>query len=162
MAKKLILMRHAHSPMPSNWQQDFARPLSALGVAQATDAGRWMELNSLIPSHIVCSAANRTQQTALALTASFSAMSSKISFSNKIYDASVSRLIEEVEQFKHAQDLLLVAHNPSVSQLASQLNSAAALEMSPASVHVFSWSEGMDFGQPSASLVASYHYEKPS
>lgn len=59
-AKTLIIMRHAEA----DWGlDDFNRPLTRRGHAQASSAGRWLVQQGFVPEMLVSSAALRTRQT---------------------------------------------------------------------------------------------------
>ena len=61
--RELILLRHAHAEPPAPGQEDFDRPLSLQGQAEAEAAGRWLKEHGYTPDRVVCSTARRTRET---------------------------------------------------------------------------------------------------
>ena len=61
--RELILLRHAHAEPASTGQADLDRPLSAVGLAEAEAAGKWLKDNNLQPDCVLCSPARRTRET---------------------------------------------------------------------------------------------------
>jgi phosphohistidine phosphatase len=112
--KTLILMRHAHA---AQGEDDFTRPLSERGQKQAEVVGADLKELGLLPDRIVCSNALRARRTA-EIVAAVLGFSGEIAKSHKLYDASMMDYFNAVRSTAEtAQTLLLVGHNPSVSEL---------------------------------------------
>ena len=61
--RELVLLRHAHAESAAPGQDDFDRPLSRDGLAEAEAAGAWLRKQSWTPDLIVCSPARRARET---------------------------------------------------------------------------------------------------
>lgn len=119
--RELILLRHAHAEPPAPGQEDFDRPLSLQGQAEAEAAGRWLLEHGYVPDRVVCSTARRTRETTeQALTALGYV---EVRFEQRIYDATPGMLIQVVDEHRDIPRVMLVGHNPGLEQLAALLSS---------------------------------------
>lgn len=119
--RELILLRHAHAEPPAPGQEDFDRPLSLQGQAEAEAAGRWLKEHGYIPDRVVCSTARRTRETTEQAMAALGFVETRQEL--RIYDATPGRLMQVVDENRDATRLLLVGHNPGFEQLAALLSS---------------------------------------
>ena len=151
-AKKLIIMRHAEA----DWGlDDFNRPLTKHGHAQAPQVGRWLADNGHIPEMIISSAALRTRQTTTWVSEALGEKAPTASLDERLYNAPSSALLSTVHRAPQGvQALMLVAHLPGVQDAALELARPdsdyealmdASHGFSPSSVAVFDvfgdWSE---------------------
>jgi len=115
--KKLLLLRHAKSSWDDTGLADFERPLNDRGRRAAPLVGRFMRERELRPDLVLCSPAERTRQT-VALVLEAAGLSAPVRFDERIYDATVGRLVEVVSQAgEGAGEILLVGHNPGMEEL---------------------------------------------
>lgn len=135
--KTLFLLRHAKSEWSDPDARDFDRALNPRGIKAAGKIGSYMRREGLRPSLVLCSPAERARQTAaIALRAAGS--TAEVRYDVRIYEASVSTLIEVVSQVEERVDeLMLVGHNPSLEGLllslaghAARLPTAALVQLS--------------------------------
>ena len=119
--RELILLRHAHAEPPAPGQDDFDRPLSLQGQAEAEAAGRWLKEHGYTPDRVVCSPARRTRETTEQALASLGFIETRQE--PRIYDATPGRLMQVIDENRDAIRLLLVGHNPGFEQLAALLSS---------------------------------------
>ena len=127
---QLFLVRHGHSPFTA--ATDHQRPLSELGQAQARQAGQFIQGRTLQPPLIVCSNATRTRQTAAAIGEVLG--SEQINAHPHLYHALVGDWCDVISEQAHQEALVLVGHNPTMSQLAQYLNPLHQSPFSPACV----------------------------
>ncbi len=111
-------MRHAQA---ENGFEDFDRGLTDRGRSQAEAVGRLLAERGYVPDYVICSAARRTRQT---LDGVLGAMEPgtrpAVDYSEVAYSAGVDTLLELVNQVDpDARTVLVVAHNPTVAQLAA-------------------------------------------
>lgn len=134
MKRKLVVMRHG-SAEPHSWDgDDFLRKLTPIGVQEVIAiANQFLEYFDWTPEKILCSDAHRTRQT-------FQFLNNKMKFStnaqlcSSFYLGSVGQILDEIEKIEDdILNLLIIGHNPSFSELASQL-SGEYLSLSPANV----------------------------
>lgn len=119
--RTLVILRHAKADRPEG-VDDAERPLSTRGNADATAAGAWIVQSGLIPDLVLCSPARRCRQTwhgvALGLTAA-----PEVRYDPAIYAASVRTLLATVRAATpEAGTVLLVGHNPGLSELSVMLD----------------------------------------
>ncbi|MCX7034110.1 MAG: histidine phosphatase family protein [Arenimonas sp.] len=119
--RELILLRHAHAEPPAPGQEDFDRPLSLQGQAEAEAAGRWLKEHGYTPDRVVCSPARRTRETTEQAMSVLGFVETRPE--PRIYDATPGRLMQVIDENRDATRLLLVGHNPGFEQLAALLSS---------------------------------------
>src|SRR5579859_6878867 len=121
-----MLLRHAKSDWPDVPDRD--RPLAKRGQRDAPVVGRWLRDQGYQPEIVICSAALRTRQT-WDLVAPELGGSPSVTFEPRAYAASAITLLYLVRELPAAcRSVLLVGHNPGVSELASTLVEAAGNE----------------------------------
>lgn len=116
--KRLTLMRHADTRWKDAGISDLERPLNRRGTAAAeTMARRLLELE-LVPDLLMVSPARRTQQTAEILARELSVPQRRVVREELLYLASAEDLLKVVRGAgPRVAHLLLVGHNPGVSEL---------------------------------------------
>ncbi len=138
---RLTLLRHGHAQPPDKAVDDFARQLTARGRAEATRIGERLAKTGLIPDLVLASSAQRTQSTAQLLAAALALSAARIRFLDELYNASAHRIwhvaTEHAGSLRH---VLVCAHNPGISRLASSLgNHPQALDLPPAGLVTGVW-----------------------
>ena len=110
-------MRHAKSSWDDAKMSDFERPLNERGLKTAPLMGEIINKKYFQPDLILSSPAERAKQTAQIVKES-AQLKSEIIFNEKIYEASVGRLLEVIgEQSESVESILLVGHNPGLEDL---------------------------------------------
>lgn len=136
--RTLILLRHAKSDYPEG-VADHDRPLAPRGQHEAGLAGDWLRSERLIDPRVqavLCSTATRTRE-----TLSRTGVNAEVRFVDRLYDATPGRVIDEINGVQDTfgfdvRTLLVIGHEPAMSQLALGLagaegtNVAAAGEIS--------------------------------
>lgn len=125
----LFIVRHGHSPMQDT---DHPRPLSELGQQQARQAARFIQQNTDTIPYMLCSDAVRTHQTAAAIAAAFGI--DACDARNEFYTAGVGIWCDAIIELSHCQSLVLVGHNPTISQLTGYLTDSDDIYFKPACV----------------------------
>lgn len=119
---QFIIVRHAHAEWPDFHGPDFDRPLTSRGLADARATGRAIHAAGHRPTTLLASPACRTRQTAELLAEELQLPPGAVRYIEALYNASASTLEEEVRRAADGNSLvLLVAHNPGVSNLARVL-----------------------------------------
>jgi len=119
--KTLFLLRHAKSSWKDKTLTDFERPLNSRGRKAAETMSVFFKQEKVIPDLILCSCATRARQTADILVRA-ARLQTDLRFDERIYEASVSRLLEVITQIeKTARSVLIVGHNPGLEELLSAL-----------------------------------------
>jgi phosphohistidine phosphatase len=130
-ARSLVLLRHAKADSPAG-TADEQRPLSARGQLDARAAGVWLA-GRHVPDLVLCSPSRRTRQTWQAVAASLQARGvtadPEVRYERLLYAGDVSDalgLIREVDDARRA--VLVIGHNPGLSQLAYELDPDGGLD----------------------------------
>ena len=121
-------MRHGHAEDSAD---DFARELSPAGRAAATRTGRALEEAGFAPDRILTSSARRALVTA-ELVARACGHRGAVVGDRALYLASPSQYLAALHRLRASTDnVLLVGHNPGLSELARELCGYAG-ELAPA------------------------------
>ena len=117
--KKLAIMRHANASFEAS--SDFERPLTEKGLSQTVESA--LELRSFLsPDKVLVSSARRTKMTANTVAETLSWDNSSFVYDERLYNASLSKMLYVLEELDdEVNEVLLIAHNPGVSWLASHL-----------------------------------------
>lgn len=145
---RLTLLRHGHAQPQDQAKEDFARQLSIRGRAEATTMGRRLAQIPLIPDLILASSAQRTQTTAQLLAAAASVPADRIQYFDELYNASAHHMWDlATAHAGNAGHVLVCAHNPGISRLATRLAAgtpelARPLDLPPAGLLSVQWRHG--------------------
>jgi phosphohistidine phosphatase len=117
-AKRLTLMRHADTRWKDPGVSDLERPLTRRGSAAAETMARRLIDLQLVPELMLASPARRTQQTAEILAREFALPARRVVREEALYLASAADLLRVAQATgPRVHHLLIVAHNPGVSEL---------------------------------------------
>ncbi len=148
--RKIFLLRHAQADSDFNIK-DHERPLTNAGKAQALTVGVFLKNHEI--NHVLCSSAVRTQETLGALKEA-GAQFGAINIIDRLYNAHADTVLEEIESTKG--NVLIIAHNPGIHQLAFQLAKGddgefinrLAMGYPPASLSIFEEGKIIDLISP--------------
>ncbi|QMU28493.1 SixA phosphatase family protein [Adhaeribacter radiodurans] len=136
MRYHLFICRHGEAQTPSFHQADFDRDLTEKGKAQAVQAGKWLQQTGLKPDQIVCSSALRTLSTASIIANQFTINQDAILPIRDLYNASLTQLLRSLSALdKNRFVILLVGHNPGVSELIATLSGTYKGNVPTGSMH---------------------------
>lgn len=128
--KRLSLLRHAQADTPLPDQQDWDRPLTKRGQLDAAEMARRLKISSTVPQVILSSPAMRARQTAEIVAKACS--KARLAFAEQLYLASPKQMLETIQQLGDAAaHLLVVGHNPGISELADQLSTERRIDGMP-------------------------------
>ena len=137
----ISIMRHGHAAPQQPGQTDFDRPLDARGIVEVSDVARHWRNRTALPDVILASPAVRTRQSAEILLRDWDA-SMVPSLRQPLYNAALDTLVAELRAqlgaLRMTGHLLLVGHNPGMSELATWLD-AEASHFALATAHVFTF-----------------------
>lgn len=134
--KTLLLLRHAKSSRDDPELADHDRPLNERGKKAAKEAGRFLRDEDLVPDLIVSSTALRARKTAQK-AASQCEYPRAIELDDQLYLGNAPthyKVVRKVEP--RCKRLLIVGHNPGISEFLNQLVSSDAEEMPTAGLAV--------------------------
>lgn len=123
--RTLAILRHAKADNPPG-VLDVDRPLTPRGHADATAAGAWLTNRGILPELVICSPSRRTRETwhgvALGLGAAPVVMYERSVYAGEVDD--LMALVNEVDP--EVSTVVLIGHNPGVSQLSARLDPSGA------------------------------------
>lgn len=118
-----ILVRHAHADLPDHKGADFDRPLSSQGLLEARASARAIVAAGYRPTLLLASPACRTRQTAAILAQEFGLGEGDVHLLDSLYNATAATLAAALLEAANGESLVvLVAHNPGISDLARDLS----------------------------------------
>lgn len=124
--KRLYVVRHTDSSWDNHILSDFDRPLSNQGITDAEKLANHFVCQNYKLESIVYSSALRTSQTANLLHKTIN-VDKKINLYNEksLYDANITEVINVFYKcISHSNTLMIVGHNPSVTQFINYISNA--------------------------------------
>lgn len=123
--KTLFLLRHAKSSWDNPTLEDKHRPLNKRGLQDAPLMGRRLMARKEAIDHIITSPATRARRTAELFAEACGFPVENIVEESDLYFTS-TRSIEDLilRQDRKIQSLMLVFHNPGITQFANSIDSA--------------------------------------
>lgn len=119
--KLLYLVRHAKSAWPETYDSDFNRPLNKRGERDAPRIARYLAELGCKPDIIISSAAERAITTASHLAKGLG-YADEIAASDDLYFHGIAAYVDALSDMNDDfSQVLLVAHNPTISDYSSQL-----------------------------------------
>jgi len=120
--KRLTLMRHAHAQWKDPQTADFARPLNRRGTAEAEAMAHRLTELQLVPDLVIASPARRAQQTADIVARGLGLTARQVRQEETLYLAHAKDMLALVKSTgPRVPHLMIVAHNPGISELARLL-----------------------------------------
>jgi phosphohistidine phosphatase len=119
---ELIVMRHAETGEGS---PDHTRTLTANGRAAARAMGQLLAGTGPRPDRVLVSDARRTLETASLVLAAWPGFEGKPRGASDLYGTNASGLLHAIQRAAGGQRLLVVGHNPAVSELVTLLTGTA-------------------------------------
>ena len=131
MSKRLLLMRHAKS----SWKEplpDRERPLNKRGKRAARLIGEALAERGIIPDRILSSDAKRARATAKRVLKALPENRTLLQLDPALYAADAETILREIGQTDdQTETLLVIAHNPGISDLATLLSGDERLSWLP-------------------------------
>lgn len=150
---KLFIVRHGESPFSGD--SDHQRPLSLKGKMQAQKTAQFISSQLAdAATKIMASDAKRTLETAQIIQHSL--VNTELIADQRFYGARVGDWCDAVLRQQNDAQLILIGHNPTVSQLTQHLGSNRNLHFTPACVAYFDLEIAPDGLKLPATLNAFY------
>jgi phosphohistidine phosphatase len=128
--KRLTLIRHARASWGNAALDDIDRPLNERGEKEASLIGRRLSRHSLKPEQIVCSPATRATSTATLIARELGLPLHDVVLQRRIYEAEVGDLLHIIQQLDRSlTHVILIGHNPGISELSSILTGLSMRSM---------------------------------
>lgn len=152
----LVLIRHAHAG--PHIEPDIKRQLSQRGELEAQQAAQVIKYSSHLPGTWLVSSAARTQQTADILLANNQNLLSERKNELKWYEAGGLDYLNFIE-LESCTTIYLIAHNPSISYVASYLSNTNIFMETGSIVHL-QWETLEHWTElTKASAFINYHFD---
>ena len=113
----IYLLRHAESPM-SSLIDDHSRPLSDTGKEDASTLAKYICDNKICFDLTLCSTSDRTKETLTIIKDRSIDSFREINYLDELYNASKDKILEVISR-RTNQSILVVGHNPGISELIS-------------------------------------------
>lgn len=134
---QLALVRHAAAEHGAPDLDDHDRPLSSRGVRESADVARRVLRSGVRAEAVLSSTALRARSTAEVFGNAFGA---PVSTLTDLY-AAPARTILDIAKASDMSEVMIVAHDPGMSVLVSELAEADVV-MPTCAVAVFTWNDG--------------------
>ncbi len=146
MTRKLFLVRHAQPHHDQHYNSDKARELKPEGFLQAAALGKYLNESNYSIDLMIASNSVRTTTTATLIAHTINYPLHQIKLMEKIYTGGLPDLLAIINEIPDAvQHLLLVGHNPTISELNNYLRGSQNLTMSTCELNLIStnnqWNE---------------------
>jgi phosphohistidine phosphatase len=128
--KRLTLMRHANAQWKDPQISDFDRPLNRRGQGEAEAMARRLVELKLIPTVLLRSSARRAQQTADIVARELGISARSMRSEESLYLASAADILRLIRATgPRIPHLMIVGHNPGITDVANLLAPAFQLEL---------------------------------
>ena len=124
--RELLLLRHAQAGGGSATGRDYDRVLTEFGRTQPGPVGEALLAAGFKPQLVLCSASARTRETLALLDDSGLCADAEVRFSEALYECTTRQILMELASVEASVErVLLVGHNPGLSDLATALTHRA-------------------------------------
>ena len=127
--KQLLIMRHAKSDWSQEGLSDHDRPLNKRGLRNAPRMGDWLVEQSVVPSLIISSTANRAVSTSELVARQLLAANHRVQIETDRYGylAGANKWRTIIPNFASSnrgtnETVMIVGHNPGLEQFAFELS----------------------------------------
>ena len=129
---RLTLVRHAKTEPAHSGQEDWDRALEARGQRDAPEMGRRLKGRGLKPDKILTSPAVRAISTTSIMARELGVAGSKVVPDERLYLASSKQLLVTVQELGGtAKHLMVVGHNPGLTEFADALSCERSIDNLP-------------------------------
>ena len=133
--KRLTLMRHANAQWKDPQISDFDRPLNRRGTSEAEAMSRRLIELKLIPTIVLTSSARRAQQTADIVVRELGVAARNLRTDEALYLATAEDILRAIHSTgPRIQHLLIVGHNPGITEIANLLAPTAHIDLATAAI----------------------------
>lgn len=135
--KQIFVVRHAKASWMEDVTQDQQRPLDPEGVTNALKAGKLLAQEDLFPELILSSTAVRAKQTASLIADGLELPGFMVECKNALYNASAETILEVLKSIAtDEKTIMIVAHNPGISNFLSLLTDGSSVNMGPCDIGI--------------------------
>ena len=129
---RLTLVRHAKTEAAHAGQEDWDRALELRGQRDAPEMARRLKGRGLKPNKVLTSPAVRALATMTMMTRELGVAASKVIHDERLYLASPKALLKVIRELGGTADhLMVVGHNPGLTEFADALSSERSVDNLP-------------------------------
>jgi phosphohistidine phosphatase len=130
MNKTLILVRHSKAENRNSSLNDFDRSLTEEGKSDTVKMGNFLLNAGIVPDFIITSSAVRAYETASIFADVFKTDTKNIKSTRNLYYCSAKTLLDQIYGLPETINcLLVVSHNPGISDLTRGLSAGKSFYM---------------------------------
>ena len=139
--KTLTLIRHAKSSWDHPGLADFERPLNQRGIRDAPRMGSRLAARNDLPQSIISSPAVRALTTAKVIASALGYRAAGIIADERLFHAYSEQLLDVIRGFDASlHHVMLVGHNPGLTNLVEQLAQAGIANIPTCGIAVIDFS----------------------
>ena len=129
---RLTLVRHAKTEPARSGQEDWDRVLEPRGQRDAPEMARRLKQASGKPDRILSSPAVRAITTATIMTRELGVSAQKVQQDERLYLASPKDMLAVIRELgERSRHLMVVGHNPGMTEFADKISSERGLDNMP-------------------------------
>lgn len=129
---RLTLVRHAKTEPGRTGQEDWDRVLEPRGQRDAPEMARRLKEHSGKPDRILSSPAVRAITTATIMARELGVSAQKVQQDERLYLASTKDMLAVIRELgDRARHLMVVGHNPGITEFADRISSERGLDNMP-------------------------------
>ena len=133
--KKIYFIRHAKSSWKEEGLNDFERPLNKRGKRDAPFMASRLKHFGVTPSRIITSPAIRAFKTAKKMAEILSYPKEEIILDNSLYESNFENYLNLIQSLDDTDnDIIIVAHNPEITEVTEILSDALIGNMPTCSI----------------------------
>jgi len=140
MIKTLILVRHSKAENRDSSIKDFNRSLTPEGKADSMKMANFLNDAGIIPDSIITSSATRAFETAMILADALKTDRKNFLPTKTLYYSSAKTILDQIYGLNEGIGcVLIVAHNPGISELTKGLSSGQVFYMDNTQVSILEY-----------------------
>ncbi len=129
---RLTLVRHAKTEPARHGQEDWDRALESRGQRDAPEMARRLKQHSPKPERILSSPAVRAITTATIMARELGVSAQKVQQDERLYLASPKDMLAVIRELgERARHLMVVGHNPGITEFADRISSEREVDNLP-------------------------------
>jgi phosphohistidine phosphatase len=129
---RLTLVRHAKTEPGRHGQEDWDRALESRGQRDAPEMARRLKQYSPKPERILSSPAVRAITTATIMARELGVSAQKVQQDERLYLASPKDMLAVIRELgERAHHLMVVGHNPGITEFADRISSERSVDNLP-------------------------------
>lgn len=140
MIKTLLLIRHSKTESRNGSIIDFERSLTSEGKSDSRKMAKFLLDSGIIPDIIITSSATRAFETTAIFAEVFNTSEENITATRKLYYCSAKTILDQIYGLPEKINcVMVVAHNPGISDLTRGLSAGEAFFMDNTQVTILKY-----------------------